>query len=38
MPPLALGVVLLGLLLQGFTLVPLAHRLKLVPVPTAPPS
>jgi CPA1 family monovalent cation:H+ antiporter/cell volume regulation protein A len=38
MPPLALGVVLLGLLLQGFALVPLAHRLKLVPVPMVPPS
>lgn len=30
MPPLALGVVLLGLLLQGFSLVPLARRLDLV--------
>ena len=30
MPPLALGVVLLGLLLQGWTLVPLARRLGLV--------
>ncbi len=29
MPPLALGVVLLGLLLQGFALVPLARRLGL---------
>jgi NhaP-type Na+/H+ and K+/H+ antiporter len=29
MPPLALGVVLLGLLLQGFSLVPLARRLGL---------
>ena len=29
MPPLALGVVLLGLLLQGFSLVPLARRLRL---------
>jgi len=31
MPALALGVVLLGLLLQGFALVPLAGRLELVP-------
>ena len=30
MPPLALGVVLFGLLLQGFALVPIAHRLGLV--------
>jgi CPA1 family monovalent cation:H+ antiporter/cell volume regulation protein A len=29
MPALALGVVLLGLLLQGFSLVPLARRLGL---------
>jgi len=29
MPPLALGVVLLGLLVQGFSLVPLAQRLGL---------
>ena len=35
MPPLALGVVLLGLLVQGFALVPLAHRLNLVPVEQA---
>jgi CPA1 family monovalent cation:H+ antiporter/cell volume regulation protein A len=30
MPPLALAVVLFGLLLQGFALVPIAHRLGLV--------
>ena len=30
MPPLALSVVLLGLLIQGFALVPIAHRLDLV--------
>lgn len=30
MPPLALSVVLLGLLIQGFALVPIAHRLGLV--------
>ena len=30
MPPLALAVVLFGLLLQGFALVPIAHRLELV--------
>jgi CPA1 family monovalent cation:H+ antiporter/cell volume regulation protein A len=29
MPPLALGLVLLGLLVQGFSLVPLAERLGL---------
>jgi CPA1 family monovalent cation:H+ antiporter/cell volume regulation protein A len=29
MPPLALGVVVLGLLVQGFTLVPAARRLGL---------
>ena len=31
MPALALGVVLLGLMFQGFALVPLARRLELVP-------
>ena len=30
MPPLVLAVVLFGLLLQGFALVPIAHRLGLV--------
>jgi CPA1 family monovalent cation:H+ antiporter/cell volume regulation protein A len=30
MPPFALVVVLFGLLLQGFALVPIAHRLGLV--------
>ena len=30
MPPLALAVVLFGLLLQGFALAPIAHRLGLV--------
>ena len=30
MPSLALSVVLLGLLIQGFALVPIAHRLDLV--------
>ena len=30
MPPIALGVVLLGLLLQGLTLMPLARQLGLV--------
>lgn len=30
MPPLALSVVLLGLVIQGFALVPIAHRLGLV--------
>ena len=30
MPPLALAVVLLGLVIQGFALVPIAHRLGLV--------
>ena len=30
MPPLALSVVLLGLLIKGFALVPIAHRLDLV--------
>jgi CPA1 family monovalent cation:H+ antiporter/cell volume regulation protein A len=30
MPPLALAVVLFGLLLQGFVLAPIAHRLGLV--------
>ena len=30
MPPLALAVVLLGLLIQGFALVPIAHRLGVV--------
>ncbi len=39
MPPLALSVVLLGLLIQGFALVPIAHRLGLVSKPeTAEPS
>ena len=39
MPPLALSVVLLGLLIQGFALVPIAHRLGLVSQPeTAEPS
>lgn len=33
MPPLALGVVLMGLLLQGLLLVPLARRLGLASVP-----
>ena len=33
MPPLALGVVLLGLLLQGSGLVPLARRLRLASTP-----
>jgi CPA1 family monovalent cation:H+ antiporter/cell volume regulation protein A len=39
MPPLALAVVLFGLVIQGFALVPVAHRLGLVipqqEVPTA---
>ena len=30
MPPLALAVVLFGLVIQGFALVPVAHRLGLV--------
>lgn len=39
MPPLALSVVLLGLLIQGFALVPIAHRLGVVSKPeTAEPS
>ena len=39
MPPLALSVVLLGLLIQGFALVPIAHRLGVVSNPeTAEPS
>ena len=39
MPPLALSVVLLGLLIQGFALVPIARRLGLVSKPeTAEPS
>lgn len=33
MPPLALSVVLLGLLIQGFALVPIAHRLGVVSKP-----
>jgi CPA1 family monovalent cation:H+ antiporter/cell volume regulation protein A len=33
MPPLALGVVLLGLLLQGTGLVPMARRLGLASIP-----
>jgi NhaP-type Na+/H+ or K+/H+ antiporter len=33
MPPLALGVVLLGLLLQGLSLVPMARRLGLASRP-----
>ena len=38
MPPLALSVVLFGLLIQGFALVPIAHRLGVVskPEPTEP--
>ena len=38
MPPLALSVVLFGLLIQGFALVPIAHRLGVVskPEPTKP--
>ena len=39
MPPLALSVVLLGLLIQGFALVPIAHRLGVVSKPeTAEPT
>ncbi len=38
MPPLSLGVVLLGLLVQGFALVPLARRLGLTLPPAADPS
>ncbi|RPF82786.1 MAG: sodium:proton antiporter [Synechococcus sp. TMED20] len=39
MPPLALSVVLLGLLIQGFALVPIAHRFGVVSKPeTAEPS
>ena len=33
MPPLALSVVLLGLVIQGFALVPIAHRLGVVTEP-----
>ena len=38
MPPLALSVVLFGVLIQGFALVPIAHRLGVVskPEPTEP--
>ena len=36
MPPLALSVVLLGLLIQGFALVPIAHRLGVVSEPGDP--
>ncbi|MFL0749194.1 MAG: hypothetical protein AB8A32_03530 [Prochlorococcus sp.] len=38
MPPLALAVVLFGLLFQGFTLVPIANRLGLTNSVEAPPS
>ena len=38
MPPLALAVVLYGLLIQGFALVPLARRLQItLPDPVADP-
>ena len=38
MPPLALSVVLLGLVIQGFALVPIAHRLGVVTEPQEPQS
>ena len=38
MPPLALSVVLLGLVIQGFALVPIAHRLGGVTEPQEPQS
>ena len=38
MPPLALAVVLLGLCIQGFALVPLARRLKITLPESTPPA
>ena len=38
MPPLALAVVLLGLCIQGFALVPLARRLKITLPQSTPPA